>query len=396
MHHPKYLFVIPTLEVGGAERQVISQVNELYRRGKNITLVVLSETGKNNNVSHELNIPKERCIFLRSNIKSLIFYDLAKIFFFLPLFSSILKNKGIDIVISNLPIAHNFVRFSKVYYYLRYFKSIKIIHYHHSLQYQASLLNSISKKIFNKIISILARIVDNGNIFISEATLKDISSNMYINYSSTCIIHNAVPKKSVNKDLAEKYLKERGINTKVLCILPGRLSRDKGQIEFIDVFNSFISNNNLLPENIHVIFAGGGDLEVEIKNKISKLGLENYITITGILNNLLLLSLMKNASIVIIPSINEGFGIVAIEALMTGSLILASDAGGLKEIIKNGENGYSFERNNWNQLEEKLQFIYYHISSLNIEKDYLIKDFDLRFSFENHIRRLEDFLLKFI
>jgi glycosyltransferase involved in cell wall biosynthesis len=396
MHNKSYLFVIPTLGVGGAERQVVSQVNELYKKGIDVTLVVLSKLDVNNNILIELKLPKDKYIFLESDVTSLTTVSLIKMLFLIPTFSSILYEKGIKIVVSNLPIAHNFVRFTKIYYYLIYSKKIKLIHYHHSLQYQASPLNTFRKRIFNFVISILAGKLDNGNIFISTAAKVDVSSNLFVDDSKACIIHNAIPKVAVDSLLANKYLEDNQIKASYLILLPGRLAKDKGQIEFIDVFYNFLIKKSLKPKDVKVIIAGGGNLKIEIINKINSLRIKDYFFISGSLNNSLLLSLMQRSNLVVIPSINEGFGIVAIEALLAGSLILASDAGGLKEIIIDKKNGYLFNSGNWRQLEEKLNFIYQNSDNIRVNKEYLLRDFDERFCFENHIQRLESYLLKFL
>ena len=57
------------------------------------------------------------------------------------------------------------------------------------------------------------------------------------------------------------------------------------------------------------------------------------------------------ADIIIVPSKLEGpFGMVALEALACDVPVLARNVGGMKEIIKNGVNGYLFE----NDLVEKI------------------------------------------
>jgi glycosyltransferase involved in cell wall biosynthesis len=390
------LYVIPTLTVGGAERQVVTQINALHQNGWKIILLVLSKINISESLLSEVKIPKNKVIFLNSDADSLTLNSLKSCVSYIPQLSKFIYDQNVSLILSHLPIAHSLARLVKICYCIKYRSSLTLIHYHHSLQYQASPLNTFNKKAYNALNSLLARVLDNGNVFISIAAKADVSSNLYIDDSKSCIIHNAIPKVAVNSLLANNYLEENKIKAPYLIVLPGRLNKDKGQIEFIDAFNNFVIRNNLKAEDIKVIIAGGGGLQDEVNNKINSLKIKDYFFISGILNNSLLLSLMHRANLVVIPSINEGFGIVAIEALLAGSLILSSDAGGLKEIIVEKKNGYLFERNNWKQLEEKLDFVYHNFDALQIEKELLLKDFDRRFSFENHIKLLESFLLRLL
>ena len=62
---------------------------------------------------------------------------------------------------------------------------------------------------------------------------------------------------------------------------------------------------------------------------------------------------MKNASIIVIPSIwEEPYGLVAAEAMSNGIAIIASDIGGIKEIVK--ENGILVKNINRSKLQDEL------------------------------------------
>src|SRR5699024_8736491 len=47
----------------------------------------------------------------------------------------------------------------------------------------------------------------------------------------------------------------------------------------------------------------------------------------------------ERAEIVVVPSFGEGFGMVALEAMERGRAVIASDVGGLPEIVAAGETG---------------------------------------------------------
>jgi D-inositol-3-phosphate glycosyltransferase len=62
------------------------------------------------------------------------------------------------------------------------------------------------------------------------------------------------------------------------------------------------------------------------------------------------------AQMVVMPSHYESFGMVAIEAMVCGTPVIASDVGGLTYTIKDGFNGYLVPRNDHNALADKIGF----------------------------------------
>ena len=70
---------------------------------------------------------------------------------------------------------------------------------------------------------------------------------------------------------------------------------------------------------------------------------------------------MARAHVVVVPSLREGLGLVAVEAMMVGTPVVASRVGGLREVIRHGVNGIlvkagdvdEFERQIWRLVEDK-------------------------------------------
>jgi len=67
-------------------------------------------------------------------------------------------------------------------------------------------------------------------------------------------------------------------------------------------------------------------------------------------------NLYQNADIFAAPPIwQEPFGLVAVEAMATGLPVVASDVGGLRDIVTDGETGYLFANGNFIELADKLE-----------------------------------------
>jgi len=88
---------------------------------------------------------------------------------------------------------------------------------------------------------------------------------------------------------------------------------------------------------------------------INTLGLKNNISLLGNLNKDQMEDVFEEVWVQVVPSLwNEPFGIVTIEAMMRGTAVVASDKGGLKEIIDNGKSGILVSPGNANCLTEAL------------------------------------------
>ncbi|WP_230077156.1 glycosyltransferase family 4 protein [Brevibacillus sedimenti] len=64
--------------------------------------------------------------------------------------------------------------------------------------------------------------------------------------------------------------------------------------------------------------------------------------------------LFRMAAAAVFPSLYEPFGIVALEAMALGTPVIVADTGGLREIVRHGENGLTFYTGNANSLADQL------------------------------------------
>ena len=70
---------------------------------------------------------------------------------------------------------------------------------------------------------------------------------------------------------------------------------------------------------------------------MAELGLAGAVDFLGLVQPVE--PLIASAGIVVVPSLGEGFGMVALEAMERGRPVIASDVGGLPEIVVHGETG---------------------------------------------------------
>lgn len=83
-------------------------------------------------------------------------------------------------------------------------------------------------------------------------------------------------------------------------------------------------------------------LKKKIETYINNNGLSSKVIMYGAQSKNRVNEFYKSAFLTIVPSVSEGFGLVAVEAILAGCTVLASRAGGLNEIIVDGLNGFNY------------------------------------------------------
>lgn len=87
--------------------------------------------------------------------------------------------------------------------------------------------------------------------------------------------------------------------------------------------------------NTLLLIAGKGSLEASLNQQIQTLGLENHIQLLGYISETQLISAYRAADCVVIPTTTlEGFGLIVLESLASGTPVLGTPVGGIPEILQ--------------------------------------------------------------
>ena len=136
----------------------------------------------------------------------------------------------------------------------------------------------------------------------------------------------------------------------------GRLSVEKGVDVLLKCF-SLLSNEDL-------IIVGDGPDANALKERYA--GLRN-IHFAGHKNKSEVLDLMKACRALLFPSIwYEGLPVTIIESLATGTPVIASRLGAMEEMIRHNINGLLFERGNFEELRDAINFFNNQLNSGNV------------------------------
>jgi glycosyltransferase involved in cell wall biosynthesis len=104
--------------------------------------------------------------------------------------------------------------------------------------------------------------------------------------------------------------------------------------------------------NIFGIIVGAGILEPEIYAKHKELNLEGKVFFSGIQTNVK--PYYEAMDIFMMSSSFEGLPIALLEAMSMGCATVTTDAGGVKEVLKNNENGIMVAVDDWKKLSNSI------------------------------------------
>ncbi|MDI6888184.1 MAG: glycosyltransferase family 4 protein [Methanocellales archaeon] len=97
----------------------------------------------------------------------------------------------------------------------------------------------------------------------------------------------------------------------------------------------------------------GAIWQSKLEELVKGLGIEENVIFTGYLPDKELRAAYARSDVVVLPSIQEGFGLVVIEAWLYKKPAVISSGAGVSELIVEGENGYVFDPKNPEELAEK-------------------------------------------
>ncbi len=154
-------------------------------------------------------------------------------------------------------------------------------------------------------------------IAVSNLTKKTLVDKYGINPDKIGVIHNAV------------YPIGPGTKQKIVLFL-GRLTIQKGPEFFVKAAKKVLDY-----EDCRFVVAGGGDMFPRLIDEAIRLGIANKVMFTGLLSEDEVKHIYKIASVYVMPSVSEPFGITALEAISAGTQTITSKNAGVSEVFKN-------------------------------------------------------------
>lgn len=221
-----------------------------------------------------------------------------------------------------------------------------------------------------KFLSWLSIIFSHQVICVSEKDFNDVKNWLFVK-NKVNIVHNGIDLKGSASELSQK---NNGDVIKIISI--AELHKNKGLeygLKTISLLRNKIQNFQ------YSIFSFGGDEENKLKEMIKELNLENFVELKISQENHHLF--LRDADIYFMPSLKEGLPYVLLEAGSNYLPVVASDTGGISEIIENYKNGFLIQVKDTNAFELALEKL---IQDKNLREEFgrqakekIMREFDL-------------------
>lgn len=131
---------------------------------------------------------------------------------------------------------------------------------------------------------------------------------------------------------------EECVEKKFDLIFIGRLVKVKRLDIFLDVVKQIKQKNY----SINACIVGAGELQMELKEKVNSMNLDNTITFAGYQSEVV--PYLAKSKIILLPSDSEGLSQALLEAMICGVPGVVSDVGEHADVIEHGKNGFLIQR----------------------------------------------------
>ena len=175
-------------------------------------------------------------------------------------------------------------------------------------------------------------------IVTSNAMKREVEDHFHLPSEKIDIIPNAIDASKYNIPVDRGNVKRRfGIDpSERIVLFVGRLVPQKG-VEYLIMAAPKIVERH---PDARIVIVGDGWSKDYLLSLAASTGCQHKITFLGFISDQDLIEIMLSSDVLVVPSIYEPFGIVALEGMAAGIPIVASNTGGLAEIIEHDRTGF--------------------------------------------------------
>ncbi len=212
------------------------------------------------------------------------------------------------------------------------------------------VLHKMNASISSKLYLFIEQLLTTKKVFIvavSSEEKEKVSKFIKIPSSKIKLIPNGIDLGNLKQqkispiEIAKERNRLQIANDDFVFLYPALFLEAKGHVHFFEtVLNKKLSFNR----NIKILLAGDGPLLSRVRELTDALPFREQIQYLGFVKNINLYFQLADA--VMLPSVNEAFGYVLIEAMAFEKTIFATNVGGIKDIVENKRTGFLYDVDN--------------------------------------------------
>ena len=134
----------------------------------------------------------------------------------------------------------------------------------------------------------------------------------------------------------------------ILCV--ARFTKQKQLPVLFAALKQLVDQQTLFRAEIY----GEGELESELRTELAALGLNDHVDLMKPVGQERLAELYSQATVTVLPSIDEGLGLTLVEAQLCGSAVVGANSGGITDIIEPQVSGLLFTPGDSDELAAHL------------------------------------------
>ncbi|MEK7192592.1 MAG: glycosyltransferase [Patescibacteria group bacterium] len=189
-------------------------------------------------------------------------------------------------------------------------------------------------KILIRLLSWITMILATDIILLSNRELAQASAFPFTK-KKLHLTHNGIDAiSSENSTQANTEIRDSFPQDSIIVGTIGELHPNKNQVALIEAAK-------LLPDKICFAIVGEGELRKNLENRISELKLNHRVKLFGFIKAY---EAFPNFDIFVLPSIKEGLPFTILESAIAGIPVIASNVGGIPEIIEDKHSGILVEQ----------------------------------------------------
>ena len=180
----------------------------------------------------------------------------------------------------------------------------------------------------------------------------------------------------------DECLKRKNHEDKIILFL-GFITELKGVFDIPDIAKKIIERNR----NVKFVLAGSGEIE-KLQAIVEEKGISQYFSFPGWVKKERKEKLLQEADLFFLPSYTEGMPMSILEAMGYGLPIVATNVGGIPQLVENGKNGYMVEPGKIDDFAKVIleltgnDELIYRMGKESIEKAYE------KYSLEKHLEKV--------